>query len=882
MKFNRRQLLAGAAALGMMPRKAEAWFPHGGGGIPIGHGWNTLPLGCGGLVTGFNIASDGTMVCRTDVGNVYRFSGTTASVTDPTKNWVPLLTYASMVGVGSTPGDNIGGYELVIAPNLTSTLYGIFTDFAGSGTVYWLYISTNSGAIWAKTSLSMLNCGSNTSWKNAAQKVAVDPNNSSVVYCGMPKTSGNSYGVYRAIDVVTFNPITTMAVPTIGPGSCGIVFDTNYSPATTTVSSQVRTSRVLIPVGGVGIYESLDGGQTFSEVFTATLGSATFAVFQGYLDYSGVYYCQMNYNNGNGYIWRYSGASGSWLQLDAQSGWPLSAGWLGNQGVLIVDPRSGHQGSVSATGPNGFGAGYTSANANSATGSSITWSGRTGGETPVQTAPSYDVSWLNHGTQGLNAFLQSTTVIIDSSGVCWWSGAQGFWHTTAIPSYGTNGSITSVCVARGMEATVAQDVCSAPGATYPTMAAQDVGILQGTFTAFPTDYYVSQGRMDCENLEYSASDPSFYVAKVDVEAAAAATGAKSAYSTNYGATGSWTPYTNMPDLMYQGSVTGYIDNGSGSSGTVLHVTAVGSGNVLPGQEVYSGSTDLGTITAQTGGTTYGIGTYTINTAHLTTSAALSLSFATESGVIVAVDHDHHVCVPSGYNGSFIPVYTANATSSCTWGFCSGLPQQQWTGRSFIYGPTSKPFAVGYGSDLGTVWAVGWVSGNATATIYKSTNSGASFSSVGTVTISVDAVGIFLLSVPGFPGELWLTGCYTGGSDTALAHSSDGGATWATVSAPSGQYATQQLTLGAPSSLGGYPTLYGLFNAGYGTTVYLYQGTYPGSGSTVTWSLFGSTGTQKDLPKSCQVAGFQSIRGDWNVYQRLYVASGQSGFAYYNP
>ena len=62
----------------------------------MGKGWQTLPLGCGGLITGFDIAPDGTMVCRTDVGNAYRFTGTTATVTDPAKQWTPLMTFDSL------------------------------------------------------------------------------------------------------------------------------------------------------------------------------------------------------------------------------------------------------------------------------------------------------------------------------------------------------------------------------------------------------------------------------------------------------------------------------------------------------------------------------------------------------------------------------------------------------------------------------------------------------------------------------------------------------------------------------------------------------------------------------------------------------------------
>ena len=874
MKLDRRKLLAGssAAAFATMAKGAIVSVPDGPSPI-VPSGWNTLPLGCGGLVTGFNIGPDGTMVCRTDVGNCYRWSGTTAKVADPSQRWVPLLNYASMGG-GAVFSSNLGGYELVIAPNNTNILYGIFADNAGSATAYYLYRSTNAGGRWAKTNLSMRNAGSNSTWKNASGKVAVDPNNSDIVYCGMPKSSGNSYSAYRALDGVTFTPIRSIMATTQDPGCCGVVFDAKYG--TVTVAGQLRTARVIVPVGGVGIFESLDGGETWTETAVAPMGRPTIAVFQGYLDFDGVYYCQVNYGSGQGYIWRYSGPAGKFVQLDAQVGWPVGAGWLNaNGGILIVDPRDGHQGYVSATGPNGIGAGFTSLNANSANPSNITWSGRTGGETPVVNAPNYDVLWLNHATQGLNAFLQGTAAFIDSNGVCWWSGAQGFWFFNSIPNYGASTTTTSTAVARGTEVTVAQDVCCPPGAQFPIMASQDVGIMRGTFTTFPTNYYVSRGRMDCECIDWAASDPSFMVSRVNIEiASTVAAGALSAYSTNYGETGSWTPYATQADLMYQGSVTGNVSDGVGGSGTILNVTAVASGNVMPGQAVFSGSTQLGTITAYRTGTG-GIGTYTVDTARLTSSGSLGLVLATQCGAVVAVDHDHHVCVPSGYNGAFVPVYTTNATSpSCSWNFCSGLPQFKWTNRSFVYGATARPIAVDR-VNIGTVYAVA-ASLVSDWTIYRSTDSGATWATVSTLAGGRGAfTSVYLNSVPGYAGHLWLTAQYTGGVH-GLWRSTNGGNTWSSVKYPNGLiYA---FCLGAAYAPGAYPTLYALTYATYGAPKKLYYSIDQG----VSWSLFGATGTQQDLPKSCQLAGIQSINGDWNVFKRLYVCSGQSGFAYYNP
>ena len=197
------------------------------------------------------------MVCRTDVGNIYRWSGvaTLASASDPVQKWVPLMTYASM---GRRPGweDCRAAYELVIAPGKSSHLYGIMVDDTGLRK-WWVYYSVDSGETWKKSNLSLKNADPNGNHKTAHYKIAVDPNNEDVVYVGMPVASGNGHAVYRAIDGRTFDPVTSGEIgadTTVGAGSCGICFDPSYG--TVTVGGQLRTARIVIPVGGVGIFES--------------------------------------------------------------------------------------------------------------------------------------------------------------------------------------------------------------------------------------------------------------------------------------------------------------------------------------------------------------------------------------------------------------------------------------------------------------------------------------------------------------------------------------------------------------------------------------------------------------------------------------------------
>jgi hypothetical protein len=252
--------------------------------------------------------------------------------------------------------------------------------------------------------------------------------------------------------------------------------------------------------------------------------------------------------------------------------------------------------------------------------------------------------------------------------------------------------------------------------------------------------------------------------------------------------------------------------------------------------------------------------------------------------MVAVDHTHMVCCITHNSGKFVPGYTGDGGAT-GWKFCGGLPARDWMLRGYNYGATSRPFAVGYGADLGTVWACETNLGR-TATLWRSIDAGANFTSVATFPFSVSCTGMTVLSVPGYPNELWISGQFTGGGPTALWHVTNANSDQPTVTLknnPRGQGLSYCLTMGAPASQGGYPTLYLLCYATYGANRYLYQGDYDRSRDSITWTLMAHpNGNNRDLPLVNQVAGFQSIRGSWNRYQRLLVPTGQSGFAYYNP
>ena len=859
MKLSRRHLLATASAAALWgntesARAAFAIFQASSGGASIGHGWNTLPLGAGGLVTGLHIANDGSMVCRTDVGNIYRWSGLNTDYADSTKKWLPLLNFASLGGSASIAlGNDYGAWEHVLAPGNSAVHVAIFADMANIQNKSWIWYSTNSGVTWNQSNTSFLNATASSNLAPGGDsrrfyyKIAVDPANANVAYCGIPydasnvrpgavttlNRSGGSPTLATWASVITSGSTT---VGNVGSGtiSSGIVIDSSLG--TTTVGIQAVTKHIILPIGGVDILESFDGGNTFVSTGAATaFGSASFSVANGGCNFAGVYYAVVLFPSSatSNSLWRYipgaSAGAGTWTNITPSN---YTGGNIAKGTSLIIDPRSGagNQSYLSITGPQGVSLGFTSTTANSGTPS---WLGLTGGETAFLSAASYDIPYLNFiFGQGLSGFTDVACTVVDPNGVLWFGGNQSLWYngtsssvTTPNASLINYGTLVSGpfwwSMGRGQEAAVGIDMMVPPGGTYPILGPQDIGApMRGTFTSFPQDLGIHFKEYQCSSIEYAASDSSFVVACVTYQNQGS-DGSHYVYSTNYGADTSWTQIAAMPDSLW-------------SSGGTIDI---------------------------------------------------------EGGQVVAVDHDHWLACPMGNAASFTPAFTTNATSAASWSLCSGLPSTPWlspNGQPWYYANTAKAFCVGYGTDAGTAWAV-LFNTTSTATLYRSpSGSFGTFSSVATFTVSIDCIAPFIYAVPGFPDELWISGKFSGGTPVGLWHVT-GARTASTptvtlCATPVGNPNPIAFSLGAPASGGGYPAIYYLGNTGFGTDNTLYQGTTSGSGSSMTvgWSPFGPTGARADLPLVGQVQGIGFIRADPNVYQRLYAKVGDSGYAYYNP
>ncbi len=631
VKIDRRQLLAGATATALLPRAAAAGLHSGTavGNVPPLTGWNHLPMGWGGFTVGSDIAAtDGTMVCRTDVGNIYRWTGTTADRADPTKRWQSLLSFASLAGT-VTPGQRAfmaggkGAWEFVIAPSLTTRFYAIFSNSFPETAVkiptnYAAYVTDDSGATWIKSDLVTNNADSNGITKAHSYKIAVDPNNPNVAYVGLPHSNGQSYLTWYTTDGGrTYTGISGIPQAKRDPGGCGICVD--GTATTTGVGGLIVSYRVIAPSSGVDIYESFDGGLSFASTgFVTVFGSTAFSVYAG----------RMNRNNGifyvvvNGQLWRYikgaTAGGGTWDKLSdhgLNKSWPYRAG----AGTITLDQRVGQEGFLTVF-TNGLGgAAVYATNADAINPATISW---TAGHmaSPVFHSPSYDVQWL--ATMKSTGYIGSTNSLIDPDGVSWWFGFQGAgWYfarsdfTTPV-RYEPNGATAtySIVTSRGDgESAVSQDILRPPGGAYPVVAPQDLSMMRGTWTDYPTNLNRpkdpgANSRLDADTLAYALSDPSFVICKRDGEFTF--NGHYTAYNTNYGEPGSWTNLLNQPDYMYHAVADIEVTDNRDGTGTIT-VYDVKYGTVQLDQEPNVMVTNGTTLTSSGTG---GVGDYTISAA----------------------------------------------------------------------------------------------------------------------------------------------------------------------------------------------------------------------------------------------------------------------------
>ncbi|MFB8787555.1 MAG: hypothetical protein U7123_01560 [Potamolinea sp.] len=214
--------------------------------------WSDVKMGAGGFVTGIIIhpkISD-LIYIRTDTGGLFAWNPTN-------QTWKQLLR-----------GDNLPQKislsieSVAIAPNDPKILYVATGDYTKkdekSVTPGTLLKSSDQGNSWQILSLKVP-MGGNEPWRWTGERLAVDPNNSNVVYFG-----SRLNGLWKSSDGgQTWSQVNTVPLgethPEVSqhPGVTYVVFD----PSSGNLNG--KTKVIYAGVSGKGIYRTTDAGTTW-------------------------------------------------------------------------------------------------------------------------------------------------------------------------------------------------------------------------------------------------------------------------------------------------------------------------------------------------------------------------------------------------------------------------------------------------------------------------------------------------------------------------------------------------------------------------------------------------------------------------------------------
>lgn len=224
--------------------------------------WGSLPIGGGGYVTGVVIHSveKDYIYIRTDVGGAYRWDTTN-------EEWIQMLDWvgpdnANLIGVDGMALDKIKPDRIYLA-------LGQRIDRDGG-----VYRSEDRGATWTRLFTANFE-GNGREGRWVGENLAVDPNNSNIIYAG---TRHN--GLWRSMDDgANWSRVTSVSQGHIGNNPTGIrtiVFD----PANT---NDGRSTTIYVGVPSIGIFISSDGGESFTSMEGSPSHPARMQVVDGEL-----------------------------------------------------------------------------------------------------------------------------------------------------------------------------------------------------------------------------------------------------------------------------------------------------------------------------------------------------------------------------------------------------------------------------------------------------------------------------------------------------------------------------------------------------------------------------------------------------------------------
>lgn len=263
--------------------------------------YGNVAIGGGGFVSGIITSKTeaNLIYARTDVGGAYRWD-------NANNRWIPLLDWVSS---GQT--SYLGVESLAIDPINSNNVYMLVGIPYFNGGITAILRSTDKGNSFSITDVtSQFKTNGNGMGRQNGEKLQVDPNNNTILYCG---TRAN--GLFRSTNAgVGWSRLTSLNVSTTANEN-GISFVVLDKSA---VSAGV-TQRIFVGVSqtGTNFYRSNDGGSTFTAVSgapTALMPQRAALAGDGnlYITYADK---EGPWNPTTGQVWKYNISSGTWTNV---------------------------------------------------------------------------------------------------------------------------------------------------------------------------------------------------------------------------------------------------------------------------------------------------------------------------------------------------------------------------------------------------------------------------------------------------------------------------------------------------------------------------------------------------------------------------------------
>ena len=259
-----------------------------------------VAFGGGGFITGIvHHPTSGDVYCRTDVGGAYRWDAASSK-------WIPLLDW------NSEDETTYQGVEaLALDPQNANNLY-LFcgTDYFNGGKTAILK-STDKGNTFSIAEVtSQFKTHGNSLGRSNGERLAVDPNNSNILFCG-----SQANGLFKSTNggaswTLAWNGVTTTSN---GNGICFVVFDPSSAVGGVTKTIYIGVSRT----GASNIYKSTDGGATFTAIqpdnafmpHRAVLSADNSTLYVSMADSEGPS------NGSSGRVYKLATATGTWTNI---------------------------------------------------------------------------------------------------------------------------------------------------------------------------------------------------------------------------------------------------------------------------------------------------------------------------------------------------------------------------------------------------------------------------------------------------------------------------------------------------------------------------------------------------------------------------------------